>query len=87
MTIPGVGPVTASALLATIQGLSGRFPAGGSSPSLPRADPARKIDRRQVAAGAHNQDGRPLSAQAWSRGRVLGPWPPQGAFRRLAPLG
>jgi transposase len=31
MTIPGVGPVTASALLATVQN-SARLPAGGSSP-------------------------------------------------------
>ena len=31
MTIPGVGPVTASALLATVQNF-GAFPAGGSSP-------------------------------------------------------
>src|SRR5271166_5723875 len=59
MTIPGVGPVTASALLATVQDF-GAFCEREGVRRLPGAHAARAIDRRQAAARAHHQDGRPL---------------------------
>src|SRR5271166_742680 len=59
MTIPGVGPVTASAPLATVQDF-GAFCEREGVRRLPGAHAARAIDRRQAAARAHHQDGRPL---------------------------
>ena len=68
MTIPGVGPVTASAIVATIQD-AGAF-ASGRNRRLPRPDAAPELDRRQNAARAHHQDGRPLPAQASGHRRL-----------------
>jgi transposase len=77
MTIPGIGPVTTMALLATIQDFAA-FSSGREFAAF-LGLPAGAFDRRQAAARADHQDGRPLSAQATGSGRVLGPWLPQRA--------
>jgi transposase len=69
MTIPGVGPVTASAITATIQDASA-FATWARVRRLPRLDATPELDRRQATARAHHQDGRPLLAQAAGRGRL-----------------
>ena len=69
MTIPGVGPVTASAIVATIQD-AGAFRQRARVRRLPRPDAAPELDRRQNAARAHHKDGRPLPAQASGGGRL-----------------
>ena len=62
MTIPGVGPVTASAIMATIQDASA-FASGREFAAFLGLTPP-ELDRRQNTARAHHQDGRPLPAQA-----------------------
>ena len=56
MTIPGIGPVTASAIMATVPDMSA-FASGARVLSLPRPDPAPEFERRQGAPRAHHQDG------------------------------
>jgi transposase len=63
MTIPGVGPVTASAIRATIQDASA-FASGREFAAFLGLTPAPESYRRQNAAWAHHKDGRPLPAQA-----------------------
>ena len=75
MTIPGIGPVTASAITATIQDMSA-FASGARVLSLPRADATPEFERGQGAARAHHQDGRPLLAQASGRRRLRDAQPP-----------
>ena len=72
MTIPGVGPVTASAITATIQDMSA-FASGREFSAFLGLNSAPEFDRRQRAARAHHQDGRPLLAQASGRGRLRHP--------------
>ena len=57
MTIPGVGPVTASAIRATIQD-AGAFASGREFAAFLGLDTAPELDRRQNAARAHHKDGR-----------------------------
>ena len=78
MTIPGVGPVTASALLATVQNF-GAFSSGREFAAFLGLTPRGAFERRQAAARAHHQDGRPLLAQASGRGRLLRARRPQRA--------
>ena len=77
MTIPGVGPVTASAITATIQDIE-RLRQRARVRRLPRPDAAPELDRRQGAARAHHQDGRPLLAQASGGRRLRDALPSQG---------
>ena len=70
MSIHGIGPVTASAIRATIQDASA-FASGREFAAFLGLDTAPELDRRQNAAWAHHQDGRPLFAQAlrWAPAR------------------
>jgi transposase len=65
MTIPGAGPVTASAITATIPGMD--FASGREFAAFLGLTPRQSSTRREAAARAHHQDGRPLPAQScWS---------------------
>lgn len=59
MSVPGIGPVTASALAASIQDISAF--SGPREFALPWANAPAKFIRRQGAAGASFQDGKPIS--------------------------
>ena len=61
MTIPGVGPITATALAATVADVGGVRQRAGVR-RLPWSDAASAFERRQGAVGADQQDGRPLFA-------------------------
>jgi transposase len=69
ITIPGVGPVTASGDRGHDPGRR-RLRQRARVRRLPRLDAAPELDRRQNAARAHHQDGRPLPAQASGHRRL-----------------
>lgn len=73
-TIPGVGPITASAMTAAV-GDPGRMPQRPALRRLARPGRQAELDRRQAAPRAHRQDGRPLPAQAVGARRNLQPAP------------
>ena len=62
-TIPGIGPVGASALAASVADPH-QFRSGPRVRCVARADAAAEVERRQGAAGTDQQDGRQVSAQA-----------------------
>ena len=66
MDVPGVGPLLASALVATIPDPAG-LPVGSQPRRLDRARAAAELQRRQGAAGGHHQARRPLPAPAAGR--------------------
>ena len=68
MTIPGVGPVTASAIMATIQDI-GDFASGREFAAFLGLTPCQSSTGGK-SARAHHQDGRPLPAQAAGRRRL-----------------
>ena len=63
MEVPGVGPVLASAMVATVPDPTA-FKSGRDSGCLDRPCPAAELQRRQGEAGRHHQAGRPVSAPA-----------------------
>ena len=69
MTIPGVGPITASAILATVKDMSA-FSERARVRGLSRPDAALAFERGQGASRAHHETGRPIFAQAAGRGRL-----------------
>ena len=74
MTIPGAcGPVTVPRRFSPRSRTSGAFSSGREFAAFLGLTPRERSTRRQVAAGAHNQDGRPLSAQASGHGRYARP--------------
>ena len=77
MTIPGVGPVTASAIVATIQDASA-FASGREFAAFLGLTPRQNSTGGKNAARAHHQDGRPLPAQASGGGRLRDASPSQG---------
>ena len=78
MTIPGVGPVTASAITATIQDARA-FASGREFAAFLGLTPRQKFKRGQGAARAHHQDGRPIFAQAPGGRRLRDASPSQGS--------
>ena len=70
MSIPGFGPITASAMAATIQDTSSF--AGPREFAAFRADAQAELFRRQAQAGAHFEDGQSELAQTAGRGRPCG---------------
>jgi transposase len=69
MTIPGVGPVPASAIVATIQD-AGAFASGREFAAFLGLTPRQNSSGGKEAARAHHQDGRPLFAQASGHRRL-----------------
>ena len=65
MTIPGVGPVTASAIVATIQD-AGAFASGREFAAFLGLTPRQNSSGGKDAARAHHKDGRPLGGFKWS---------------------
>ena len=86
MSIPGFGPITASAMAATIQDTSS-FAGPREFAALSRADAKAELFRRQAEAGAHFEDGQPELAQTAGRGRACGVVSPQAAHRPAADVG
>ena len=87
MDVPGVGPVLASAMVASGAG-SCSLPVGSQPGRLDRPCAAAELQRRQGEAGRHHQAGRPISAaaaggrgpgghplrpEAWNEAAVAGP--------------
>jgi transposase len=70
MSIPGFGPITASAMAATIQDTSGF--AGPREFAAFRADAQAELFRRQAQAGAHLEDGQSELAQTARCRRTCG---------------
>ena len=86
MTIPGLGPVTASAMAASVQDAL-RFLRPARVRRLSWPDAETKLVRRQGAAGPHLEDGQSIFADIARRGRACGPLSSQAARRRAAILG
>src|ERR1700719_1255255 len=70
MSLPGFGPITASAMAATVQDTSGF--AGPRGRRLSRADAQAELFRRQAEAGAHLEDGQSELAQTARCRRACG---------------
>jgi transposase len=71
MSIPGFGPIAASAMAATVQDTSG-FAGPARVRRLSRADAQAELFRRQAQAGAHLEDGQSELAQTARRRRACG---------------
>ena len=86
MSIPGVGPIIASAVLASVQDI-GTFDSSARICSLSWLDAASEFQWWQGAARTHHKNGRSLFAQIARLWRLFGSLSPQRTQRRLAPLG
>lgn len=82
MSVPGVGPITASALAASIQDIS-----AFSGPREFAAFLGLTPRQSSSGGGARFQDGQPISAQAARRRRSRGPLPSQTLQRCVETLG
>jgi transposase len=85
MSIPGFGPITASAMAATIQDTSSF--AGAREFAAFRADAQAELVWRQAKARAHFEDGQSLFAQTACRGCACRAVSPQAAHRPAAHVG
>ena len=81
MEVPGVGPVLASAMVATVPDPAA-FKSGRRSCRLDRPCSAAELQRRQGEAGRHHQAGRPISyGSCWWPGPWLSSATPRGMER------
>jgi transposase len=71
MSIPGFGPITASAMAATIQDASS-FAGPREFAAFLGLTPKQKLFRRQAEARTHFEDGQPELAQTARRGCACG---------------
>ena len=78
MTIPGIGPLTAAAIVTTVPDTSAFASGRPGVCGVPRPDTAPERDRRQGAARADHQDGRPLLAQTLGGGGLRDAEPSHG---------
>ena len=85
MSIPGFGPITASAMAATIQDTSSF--AGPREFAAFRADAQAELFWRQAEARAHLKDGQSELAQTARRGRARCAVSPQAAHRPTVDVG
>ena len=86
MTIPGVGPLTASAIVCD-GSRHERVRQRARVRRLSRPDATPAFERRQATARAHHQNGRPLFAQAAGGGGLRRDPPSRGPQRRAQALG
>ena len=86
MSIPGFGPITASAMAATIQDTSS-FAGPREFAAFLGLTPKQNSSGGKRAAGAHFEDGQSKLAQIARRGRPCGVVSPQAAHRPAADVG
>jgi Transposase IS116/IS110/IS902 family len=86
MSIPGFGPITASAMAATIQDTSS-FAGPREFATLLGLTPKQNSSGGQAEAGAHFEDGQSELAQTAGRGRPWGVVSPQAVHRPAADVG
>ena len=86
MTIPGLGPMTASAMVASVQDASA-FSGPREFAAFLGLTPRQNSSGGKAAAGPRLEDGQSLFAEIARRGRACGPLSSQAARRRAAVLG